>query len=158
MSHIHPRGGLLCIINVCRQQGLHRRHCRNQQLHINTTKCTQTHTLTLLLVTCGCDACELLHPNVDTVLSCHITHGDTLHRVGKDTKGNCAGRELFTDWTGNTALRWARKCSFVSPVCPPPEADVWASVSIDTSQLQGSIRKMSVGTPAPREVFSEKCL
>lgn len=47
MSHIHPRGGLLCIINVCRQQGLHRRHCRNQQLHINTTK--RTHWLSSLL-------------------------------------------------------------------------------------------------------------
>lgn len=47
MSHIHPRGGLLCIINVCRQQGLHRRHCRNQQFHINTTK--RTHWLSSLL-------------------------------------------------------------------------------------------------------------
>lgn len=59
---------------------------------------------------------------------------------------------------GTVSTKVARKCSFVSPVCPPPEADVWASVSIDTSQLQGSTRKMSVGTPAPREVFSEKCL
>lgn len=179
MSHIHPRGGLLCIINVCRQQGLHRRHCRNQQLHINTQPNThrRTHWLSSLL------PAAVMRVSSYTLMLTQCFPA-TLHMVTLCTEwvktrrrtalaGSCSLTEQETqpfavtivlvsdNWGGGGYSLYQsghRKCSFVSPVCPPPEADVWASVSIDTSQLQGSIRKMSVGTPAPREVFSEKCL
>lgn len=91
-----------------RATSTHKVHCYALLTYAAATEDTQetpwksTHTQTFLSGTCGSDACGLQRPAVDTVLSCHITHDDTLLTfsaertlwVNRDMKG--AVRQLNT--------------------------------------------------------------